>query len=119
MDINGTIVLILEVDKFVGESKIKKYLKNSNKTSQMPPKQKIPKALREQVWLHYIGKQYETKCPIVWCTNKINVYNFHVGHNVPESKGGTLDIKNLKPICSSCNLSMNDTFTIDEWNSSI
>ena len=82
----------------------------------MPPKQKIPKALREQVWLHYIGKQYETKCPIVWCTNKINVHNFHVGHNIPESKGGTLDIKNLRPICSSCNLSMSDNYTIDEWN---
>lgn len=79
-------------------------------------KQKIPKALREQVWLHYVGKHYETKCLIVWCSNKINVYNFHVGHNIPESKGGTLEMKNLRPICSSCNLSMGDNYTIDEWN---
>jgi 5-methylcytosine-specific restriction endonuclease McrA len=79
-------------------------------------KQKIPKALREQVWLHYVGKHYETKCPIVWCTNKITVNSYHVGHNIPESKGGTLDMKNLRPICSSCNLSMGDNYTIDEWN---
>ncbi len=85
-------------------------------TSPKVAKQKIPKALREQVWLHYVGKQYETKCPIVWCTNKITVNNYHVGHNIPESKGGTLDMKNLRPICSSCNLSMADNYTIDEWN---
>ena len=77
-------------------------------------KNKIPKALREQVWKKYTDK-FEIKCPVRWCENRINSFDFHVGHNIPESKGGTLDISNLKPICSRCNLSMGALYTIDEW----
>lgn len=78
-------------------------------------KDKIPKALREQVWLTHIGKKYETKCTIQWCKNTITVFDFQSGHNVPESKGGSTDLSNLKPICARCNSSMNDNYTIDEW----
>ena len=79
-------------------------------------KQKIPKAIREQVWLTNFGQVYSKKCYIKWCKNNINVFDFHVGHDQPESKGGTLDINNLKPICARCNLSMSDNYTIEEWN---
>ena len=75
----------------------------------------IPKALREQVWLNFIGKHYTSKCFVRWCKNDINVFNFQVGHNIPESKGGTLVLENLRPICSRCNLSMSNNYTIDEW----
>ncbi len=78
-------------------------------------KDKIPKALREQVWIQTIGKKFDAKCPIRWCKNQITVYDFHVGHNIPEVKGGTLEINNLKAICSRCNLSMSSQYTIDEW----
>lgn len=78
-------------------------------------KDKIPKALREQVWLTHIGKKYESKCHISWCKNIITVFDFQSGHNIPESKGGATDISNLRPICSRCNSSMNDMYTIDEW----
>ena len=82
----------------------------------MITKLKIPKALREQVWLCYFGKKYETKCYINWCCNNINVFDFHVGHNIPESKGGSTILENLRPICSRCNLSMSNNYSIDEWN---
>ena len=75
-----------------------------------------PKAIREQTWLNQFGKKYEHKCYINWCENIINVFDFHVGHDKPESKGGTLDIENLKPICSRCNHSMSDNYTINQWN---
>ena len=78
-------------------------------------KKKIPKALREQVWLKYNDKKFEANCCITWCKNKINVFDYHVGHNIPESKGGATTLDNLRPICSRCNLSMNDNYTIDEW----
>jgi 5-methylcytosine-specific restriction endonuclease McrA len=81
----------------------------------MTKKATIPKALREQVWLKTIGKKYENKCYIPWCQNKMTVFDFHVGHNLPESKGGTLDIDNLEAICARCNQSMSDKYTIDEW----
>ena len=76
---------------------------------------KLPKALREQIWLHYIGKKYSSKCLIKWCNNEINVFDFHIGHNVPASKGGTICMENLLPICARCNLSMSNNYTIDQW----
>tara|TARA_B100000513_G_C11862434_1_gene173231 strand:- start:56 stop:385 length:330 start_codon:yes stop_codon:yes gene_type:complete len=78
-------------------------------------KKSIPKALREQVWVHYFGKKYEHSCYIPWCQNNITVFDFHVGHNIPESKGGTLSLDNLRPICSRCNHSMGAQYTITEW----
>jgi len=82
----------------------------------MTKKQNIPKAIREQCWLKTVGKVYEHKCHIQWCKNTMTVFDFHVGHDIPESKGGTLDINNLKAICARCNLSMSDNYTIQEWN---
>jgi len=82
----------------------------------LSPKERIPKALREQVWLHHAGKSFDVVCFVTWCTNKITVFDFHVGHNIPESKGGKLALTNLRPICARCNTSMGDRFTIDQWN---
>ena len=79
-------------------------------------KESIPRALREQVWITHIGKKYESQCTVVWCKNIISVFDFHVGHNIPESAGGATDITNLRPICSRCNLSMGSRYSIDEWN---
>lgn len=79
-------------------------------------KKNIPKGVREQVWIQYIGKKFQSKCYISWCKNKMDVFNFHVGHNIPEKNGGDLSINNLRPICARCNLSMSCNYTIDEWN---
>jgi hypothetical protein len=87
--------------------------KNKNKKYR---KETIPKALREQTWLQTFGKCYEHKCYVNWCENEITVFDFHVGHDKPESKGGKLDVSNLKPICARCNLSMSNNYTIAQWN---
>lgn len=79
-------------------------------------KKTIPKALKEQVWMQKAGHVFDVKCPITWCENHINAFNFHTGHNIPESKGGKTSIENLIPICDRCNTSMGDRFSIDEWN---
>jgi 5-methylcytosine-specific restriction endonuclease McrA len=79
-------------------------------------KTKIPKALREQVWLTWCGDKFKHKCLVAWCQNMMTPFTFQVGHNVPESKGGLTDISNLKPICPNCNLSMGDEYTIDEFS---
>ena len=76
----------------------------------------IPKALREQVWIQHYGTVFHNKCPTRWCQNRVNVFDFQVGHNVPESKGGSTTIDNLIPICGRCNLSMSNTYTFDEWS---
>ena len=79
-------------------------------------KTKIPRALKEQVWIKHNKKKFQVKCPIQWCKNKINCFNHHVGHICPESKGGPTTIENLKPICAKCNLSMSNNYTIDEFS---
>ena len=76
----------------------------------------IPKAIREQCWIQVFGEKFKEKCYINWCENEINVFDFHVGHDKPESEGGTLDVSNLKPICARCNLSMSNNYSIKEWN---
>jgi len=79
-------------------------------------KKPILKAMRDQVWVQNMGKVYEGKCKTSWCVNIINVTNFQCGHNIPESKGGETNLANLVPICSSCNQSMGNRFTFDEWD---
>ena len=78
-------------------------------------KKAIPAALRQQVWIIKMGKCFEGKCKTTWCANKITVYSFEAGHNIPESKGGTTLLENLIPICRQCNMSMSNTYTFDEW----
>lgn len=78
-------------------------------------KRKIPKAVREQVWLSVNKHKFFALCYIPWCRNKISVFDFTVGHNKPESKGGTTTLDNLLPICQRCNLSMGNKYSIDEW----
>ena len=78
-------------------------------------KETIPKRVRELVWTTHNGETFTHKCFVSWCDNNINVFNFQVGHDIPESKGGTLHIDNLKPICGNCNLSMGNKYTITEW----
>lgn len=80
-------------------------------------KKPIPKALREQVWLNQIGKKFEGRCRVSWCKNRISVFDFQCGHNIPESRGGSTALDNLLPICARCNISMGDRYTIDEWTS--
>ena len=96
--------------------KIKSNKPKSTKPNKPYRKANIPKAVREQCWLLEFGKVYEHSCYISWCSNTINVFDFHVGHDKPESDGGTLDIDNIKPICARCNLSMSNNYTISQWN---
>lgn len=72
----------------------------------MASKKSIPKPLKDQVWETYIGNDIaRTKC--LCCNhNEIRMNSFHCAHVIAESKGGETNVKNLRPICSTCNLSM-------------
>lgn len=79
-------------------------------------KMKIPKAVREQLWIRDMGQSFQGKCKTVWCKNNLTVFDFHCGHNIPESKGGQTVLDNLVVICSRCNLSMGSQYTFTEWS---
>jgi 5-methylcytosine-specific restriction endonuclease McrA len=82
----------------------------------MGDKKSIPRRVRNEVWLKHNGRRFESKCKVAWCKTVVNVFDFVVGHNVPESSGGPTDLSNLFPICSACNAGMGDKYTIDEFS---
>lgn len=68
-------------------------------------KVKIPKVIKELVWKTYIGDKMVCKCLI--CNDKeITAFAFECAHVEAEIKGGQPIVKNLRPICKSCNSSM-------------
>jgi len=78
-------------------------------------KAKIPAAVQEAIWITKMGRVFEGKCLTTWCPNTITVFDYHAGHNIPESKGGDISVENLFPICARCNTSMGDRYTFTEW----
>lgn len=84
-----------------------KVVKNQPK-DEKNKKVKIPINKRQEVWDRWIGNMSTSKC---FCcrNNEIKIANFEVGHVIAEANGGTLDVKNLRPICSACNTSMGTT----------
>ncbi len=77
---------------------------------------KVPSSLKHNIWIIYIGEKFQGKCAVTWCNHKITPFTFEAGHNIPFSKGGATTIDNLRPICSDCNKSMGNRFTIDEYS---
>ena len=76
-----------------------------NKTNARHPKrQTIPQIIKNKVWIIENGENYHGKCYI--CIDKIDITNFHCGHDIAVSKGGETTVDNMKAICSPCNLSM-------------
>jgi 5-methylcytosine-specific restriction endonuclease McrA len=69
-------------------------------------KQNIPKNVKVLVWSNYIGENINSHRCLCCKKSIINITNFHVGHVISEKEGGTLEINNLRPICSACNSSM-------------
>jgi len=93
-------------------TRIRRNLGASAEVTPNPPatevrrKQKIPSKVRTDIWATYIGAHIaEHKCI---CCKKVTIKqsDFEVGHVLSEAQGGTLEINNLRPICSVCNKSM-------------
>lgn len=64
----------------------------------------IPKAIKDVLWKREYGKSGVGKCYV--CSEEITSRQFDCGHIKAVCKGGTNNINNLKPICSTCNGSM-------------
>lgn len=69
-------------------------------------KQSISESKKTDVWNTYVGEDIGISMCKCCKIKQISSRRFHVGHVIAESKGGTLDIYNLRPICDKCNLSM-------------
>lgn len=82
---------------------------NATKPPRSYKKKGIPKNVRNQTWNQYIGKE-KGEAPCYCCgITKIDKAAFEAGHVIPEVRGGSSTIENLRPICGECNRSMRDT----------
>ncbi len=98
--------LIIKLNNKLDQETVKELIQNQDQDLRPFKKTKIPIALKRKVWDKWIGINIgQTKCLCCKITD-IEQFNFSCGHVIPESKGGTLNVENLRPICSSCNSSM-------------
>ena len=65
----------------------------------------IPQAVRNAVWLKYMGEVHSGKC---YCCKLETISKgvFECGHVISDKNGGKITLDNLRPICSLCNKSM-------------
>jgi hypothetical protein len=128
---------ILKVNKEKKDMKYKKYqekieakkrvIKEEEKLSEMgvnentwllipqpkSRKKSIPSCLKRNVWDEYIGANTGIAKCMCCKLQDIRQIEFHCGHIIPESFGGGTNLKNLRPICAKCNLSMGNKNMIE------
>ena len=69
------------------------------------PRKAIPKRIRGEAWALAFGDSM--KGPCYCCKKELHAFDtWHAGHIISHSNGGKDDVSNLRPTCSSCNLSM-------------
>jgi len=83
------------------------------KDANSEPRKAIPKKIRGEVWKNQFGDSTKGSC--FCCKKELDVFDdWHAGHIISHSNGGTDTALNLRPVCGSCNLSMGtenmDTF---------
>ena len=86
---------------------------NTTKTVNNP--KRIPKDIRIKVWIKHNGDTFVGSCFV--CKNKLHFKDCDIGHIIPSSKGGSsLDIDNLRPLCTSCNRGMGNMDLVEYSN---
>ncbi len=79
---------------------------NKDNKSNKVKKQPIKQAKKISVWHTHVGKTVGSRTCFCCKTSEITQLNFACGHVVSEHDGGTLDVNNLRPVCTACNSSM-------------
>lgn len=70
-----------------------------------PPRRNIPKKVRGELWKQYFNTSTSGSC--YCCKSSLDAFgDWHAGHIIPRTQGGSDTQENLRPICGSCNLSM-------------
>lgn len=117
------VVALQDVDQML-EALSAKWTRQMGALLQPPPeifkeeyekrvKAKIPSKVRADVWNTYQDQNMAIgKC---CCCKRATIKqaDFEVGHVIAEACGGTMEINNLRPICSVCNKSMGRLNMVD------
>jgi len=113
-ELRQLVKLLTEENKRLNNSQVKVVLNLNgqtiyNKDNKKYKKKNIPHTVKINCWNTHVGELVpKTKC--LCCKNvDITQHNFHCGHIIAESNGGTYKMDNLLPICNVCNSSMGST----------
>jgi 5-methylcytosine-specific restriction endonuclease McrA len=79
---------------------------NSLPSNRKTKKRNIPKRIKALVWKKYVGEDVATVKCFCCAFATVNMMEYDCGHIIAESKGGKMEIDNLRTICHECNLSM-------------
>lgn len=66
----------------------------------------IPAPLKKQIWEKYISIDLRKGKCFCCKTTDIMESDFHAGHIISDKDKGKVELENLRPLCSKCNLSM-------------
>jgi hypothetical protein len=103
-----TIEVLTKRIEYLESSQVKIILniKPEQSSDKKYKKKKISHTVRIKCWNVHVGELIpKIKC--MCCYNiDITQHNFHCGHVIAESNGGTHKIANLLPVCNVCNSSM-------------
>jgi 5-methylcytosine-specific restriction endonuclease McrA len=72
--------------------------------NESPKRKSLPQKKRINVWKNMFKTSNVGNC--YCCQDVIEQHTFECGHIIAVAKGGSDDITNLRPICSSCNKSI-------------
>jgi len=67
-------------------------------------RKKIPKKVRHDVWDKRFSEKTNGIC--YCCEENVSIHEFHCGHILSVSDGGTNTLENLEVVCIKCNLDM-------------
>lgn len=98
---------------YIKKENIKKE-NNAKEEEDKYKKQHIPASLKRQVWSKHVGTEKGVADCLCCGVIQIHKDSFSCGHIIAESKGGKMELNNLKPICFSCNSSIG-TMNMNEF----
>lgn len=101
--------------KHFTERTLKKYQGKCGKCAK--PDSLNTRSHRQMIWAREFGHIEKKKCPLCGI-NDIDPFTFEKGHDVARARGGSDDIKNMRPVCRTCNSSQG-TQTVAEFKASM
>lgn len=97
--------MFLEITTRFREDTVNKSILKDMTSPQIYKKKGISEGIRKLVWKHY--NTYDVaKAPCFCCGGDVNISDYQCGHIVSERNGGAAVVKNLLPICGTCNRNM-------------
>lgn len=69
----------------------------------------VPMGRAVEIWNKWIGAPVgQCLCPLcqVHTIQQVNRMTWHCSHVKPHSKGGSIAVENMRPVCAACNISM-------------